>query len=112
MSISYRQGILLIVGERLRDLRKARAYSRRQLAELLDIGEANIQRYEAGESDATSENVLKIARHFNVSTDYLLGLTDTPASFANDLTIDELAALAAWRRGDRIEAIKVIVEDE
>lgn len=102
----------MIVGERLRDLRKGRGYSRRQLAEIIEIGEANIQRYEAGDSDAISENVLKIARHFNVSTDYLLGLTDTPASFGNDLTVDELAALAAWRRGDRIEAIKVIVDDE
>lgn len=102
----------MILGERLRDLRKSRGYSRRELAELIQIGEANIQRYEAGESDAISENVLKIARHFNVSTDYLLGVTDTPASFTNDLTVDELAALAAWRRGDRIEAIKVIVDDE
>lgn len=107
-----RKGILLIVGDRLRDLRKSRAYSRRELAEILQIGEANIQRYEATESDATSENVIKIAKHFNVSTDYLLGLSDTPASFANDLSLDELAALAAWRRGQRLEAIKVIVEDE
>lgn len=108
----FTEGVLLIVGERLRELRKSRAYSRRELAEALEIGEANIQRYEAGESDAISENVIKIARHFNVSTDYLLGLTNTPASLANDLTLDELAALAAWRRGERIEAIKVIVEDE
>lgn len=79
---------------------------------MLQIGEANIQRYEAGESDATSENVVKIAKHFNVSTDYLLGLSDTPASFTNDLSLDELAALAAWRRGQRLEAIKVIVDDE
>lgn len=102
----------MIVGERLRDLRKGRGYSRRELAELLEIGEANIQRYETGDSDATSENVLKIARHFNVSTDYLLGLTNTPASFGNDLSIDELAVIAAWRRGERIEAIKVIVDDD
>lgn len=107
-----RKGILLIVGDRLRDLRKSRAYSRRELAELLQIGEANIQRYESGESDATSEIVVKIAKYFNVSTDYLLGLSDTPASFSNDLTVDELAALAAWRRGQRLEAIKVIVDDE
>lgn len=102
----------MIVGERLRDLRKNRGYSRRELAEFIQIGEANIQRYESGESDAISENVLKIARYFNVSTDYLLGLSDTPASYSNDLTVDELAALAAWRRGDRIEAIKVIVDDD
>jgi transcriptional regulator with XRE-family HTH domain len=103
----------MITGSRLRELRKSKGLSRRELAELLQIGEANIQRYESEESDSTSENVTKIARFFNVSTDYLLGLADRPSPYAGgDLSVQELAAISAWRRGDYREAIKVIVGDE
>lgn len=103
----------MIVGERLRELRKASGYSRRELAEALEIGEANIQRYESGGGDATSEIVLKIAKYFNVSTDYLLGMTEKSSQFSvNDLSVNELAVIAAWRRGERLEAIKRIAEDE
>lgn len=103
----------MIAGSRLRELRKSKGLSRRELAEMLQIGEANIQRYENEEGDSTSEIVTKIARFFNVSTDYLLGLAEKPAPFAGgDLTVQELAALSAWRRGDYREAIKVIVCDD
>jgi len=105
-------GLSMIVGERLRELRKVHGLSRRELAEHVQIGEANVQRYEDGKSDAGSEIVVKIARYFGVSTDYLLGLSDNPANQGGDLSLQELNALAAWREGNIREAIKVIVDDE
>ena len=35
-----------------------------------------ILRWENGKSDITGENLKKLAEFFNVTTDYLLGLTD------------------------------------
>lgn len=102
----------LISGDRLRELRKERGLSRRELAEKLQIGEANIQRYEDGKSDAGTEIAIKIAQFFKVSTDYLLGINDEPALNISNLNAKEAYAIAAWRRGERIEAIKMIASDE
>jgi transcriptional regulator with XRE-family HTH domain len=38
----------------------------------------NYQRYEKGEVDPPSSKLVVLANYFGVSTDYLLGRTDTP----------------------------------
>ncbi len=62
-------------GERVKELRKARGLTQRQMANALSITERNYQRYEATESPS-NENLLKMSKFFNVSTDYLLGRSD------------------------------------
>lgn len=102
-------------GERLRDLRKALELSQEALAEILNTHQRQIWRWENGKNDPSGEEVAKLATALNVSTDYLLGLSDdpTPAAFAAaTLSARERQALAAWRKGDRIEAVKVIATDE
>ena len=42
------------------------------------MGVASILRWEHGESDIKSDSLLVLAKFFDVSTDYLLGLTDSP----------------------------------
>jgi transcriptional regulator with XRE-family HTH domain len=103
----------MIDGKRLRELREANGYSRKRFAELIEVGEAQVARYEFGENDATGDVLARIAKLFNVSTDYLLGLTDNPVPAGdNTLRPAEIEALSAWRRGDFRKAIKVIIEDE
>jgi transcriptional regulator with XRE-family HTH domain len=57
------------------------------LAEALEISEKSIQRYETNKNmpDAYSYSLARLAAYFDVSTDYLLGLTSI---------IDEQGALA------------------
>ncbi|MBZ0281782.1 MAG: helix-turn-helix domain-containing protein [Anaerolineae bacterium] len=99
----------MIDGKRLRELREAYGFSRREFAEKVDIAESQIVRYEIGKNDATGDVLARMATFFGVSTDYLLGLTDNPASpIGTDLTQAEAAAIAAWRRGDFREVMKVI----
>lgn len=73
--------------ERIRDLlrpvkgevedpKKARI-TQAELARLLNVNEGTISRFMSGKTmTITNENLVKIAARLNVSTDYLLGLTD------------------------------------
>lgn len=98
-------------GERLKELRKKYGYSREKLAELLNIGESNIPRYERGENTPSGDTVAKMAQILNVSSDYLLGLSETPSlNHDDELSTKEQQILNALRYGDRMDAIKLITE--
>jgi transcriptional regulator with XRE-family HTH domain len=99
----------MINGQRLRQLREAHGYSRREFSEQIGVVERQIIRYESGESDATGDVLARIAHLFGVSADYLLGLTDYPSpDISGDLRPEEAAVIAAWRRGDYREVMRVI----
>jgi transcriptional regulator with XRE-family HTH domain len=101
----------MLQGNRLRELRLSQNYTHEQLAKLMDLGIRQVARYESGHNDPTGEVIARIADVFNVSTDYLLGRTDDPkpCNQAADLTPQEQQILAALRRGEKIEAIRLIV---
>lgn len=63
--------------DRVRELRKSKNMTQRQMADALSITERSYQRYEA-DSNPNNETLLKLANFFNVSTDYLLGRSDVP----------------------------------
>ena len=63
--------------ERLKELRKLKGITQKQATEALSMTERNYQRLEAS-SNPSNENLIKIANLFEVSTDFLLGLTDNP----------------------------------
>lgn len=103
----------MINGDRLRDLRIEYGYTKEELAELLSIGVAQIWRYETGKTDPSSEVVARYAKLFHVSSDYLLGLTNDPCGQQDaDLSHKERHIIAALRRGEKLEAIKAIANDE
>jgi FixJ family two-component response regulator len=59
-------------GKRLRSLREAKGEMQIELAESLNITRQALGTYESGRSEPTYELLKKIARHYNVSIDYLL----------------------------------------
>ncbi len=94
-------------------LRESAGYTRETFANAIGIGTAQVARYERGENDATGEVLSRIAQLFGVTTDYLLGLSDAPeASVSDKLSVKERMAISAWRRGERLEAMKVIANDD
>lgn len=100
-------------GERLARIRESRNLSQSELAELAGLGTQQIYRYENGITKPDGEIVARIAYVLQISADYLLGLTDTTAPYIDeDLNDREALAIKAWRRGDKIAAIKLIIEDE
>ena len=65
-----------IFPERLIELRKERGLSQAAVAEALNVSLGIICYWETNKSDPTASNIVKIAQFFNVSSDYLLGLSD------------------------------------
>lgn len=66
--------------ERLRELRESHGYSSRsKLADALEIDRTTYGRIENGETKTISSDLLvKLAKLYNVSTDFILGLSDVP----------------------------------
>ena len=61
---------------RIRNLREDKDMSQTQMAEILSCSQRIYSNYERGEVDIPTAILIEIARFHNVSTDYLLGLTD------------------------------------
>lgn len=67
-----------IFGQRLRAARKARGEKQEDLGLVLGVKKSQISEMERGSTSTTLEKLSIICRHYNVSADYLLGLTDDP----------------------------------
>ena len=66
------------LGQRLREIRKQKKISGHQVAEYLGIAPGAYYKYERGERSLSLETAEKLARLFDCSVDYLVGLTDDP----------------------------------
>ena len=67
------------IRERLQDLMKERKISQTELAAKIGCTDSTLSRFLTAKTDKLSdENIIRIARDFNVSTDFLLGVTNTP----------------------------------
>lgn len=73
-----------MVGERLKKLRKERKLTQKELAEALHLSYHAISGYERNKSEPSDEIKSDIARYFNVSADYLLGLSDFKSNTFNN----------------------------
>ena len=62
------------VGERVKQLRQEKSLSQQSVADVLGIDRSNYSKYELGKLEINNEMLIKLAKFFGVSTDYLLGL--------------------------------------
>ena len=65
-----------VFAERLTQLRKSRGLSQATLAKDMSVSLGIICYWETGKSDPTAPKIVKVAKYFNVTADYLLGLSD------------------------------------
>ena len=61
---------------RLKDIREDRDLTQREIAEHLHIRQNTYSQYENGQRGLPLDTLIKLAHLFEVSTDYILGLTD------------------------------------
>lgn len=66
----------MYIGDRLNKVLKEKKISQSDLYRMTDIKRQNISRYSRNEMSISVENLVKISKALNVSTDYLLGLSD------------------------------------
>lgn len=67
-----------LFGQRILQLRKQHNETQKDLAELLNVGKAHISEIERGNRTTSAERIALICEHYQVSSDYLLGLVDDP----------------------------------
>jgi len=67
---------MLGFSERLQLLRALNKVSQEQLAKALGVSRMRVSHYEVGRNVPDSDFVIKAAKYFNVSADYILGLSD------------------------------------
>lgn len=66
-----------MVYRRIRDLREDRDLTQREVAKILNCSQQVYSNYELGQRDIPTDILIKLARFYDVSVDYILGLSDT-----------------------------------
>ena len=64
--------------KRIRDLREDSDLTQKQAAEIFNCSQQVYSNYELGQRDIPTDLLIKMSKFYNVSTDYILGLTDKP----------------------------------
>ncbi len=108
-----------ITGERIAKLRKDKGLTQEKLAEKFDVNTSLIGHYEKGRS-ISIDMLYKIAKYFETSTDYLLGLTDSKSPKISDVAIcnrtglknEQIKILEILRNREIIDTINFLIEQE
>lgn len=85
-----------MIGQRLAELQEQHGLTREELAERVGVSTSTLSRLESGQIQKFSDEMLTaLAREFDVSADFLLGLTNIPDRMNYDIGELGLTALAA-----------------
>ena len=84
------------IRDRIQDLMKSHKVTQAELAARIGCSESLLSRFISGKTDKLGdENIIRIARVFNVSTDFLLGEVDAPDRVNYDISELGLSVQAA-----------------
>ena len=67
--------------QRIRDLREDADMKQRELAEVLSVTTQQYSLYERGDREIPFRHVIALAKYYNVSIDYIAGLTNKKKSY-------------------------------
>lgn len=83
-----------MLGQRILELRTARGWSQVELAKRLQVAKQTVSNWENENIQPSVEMLIRLAKLFHVSTDYLLGLQETPQLNVDGLPFPFVAHLA------------------
>ena len=78
-----------LFGLRLQEVRKLHNETQKDLGDIIGTRQTNVSEMESGKKTTTAEKIARICRHYRVSADYLLGLSDDPAGGCERWTEEE-----------------------
>jgi len=64
--------------QRIRNLREDHDLKQRELADYLNCSQRVYSNYELGQRDIPTDILIRLSSFYNVSVDYILGLTNNP----------------------------------
>ena len=67
---------------RLRNIREDRDISQKTIGEILNKSQQGYNHIEIGRAELKIDDLIKLCRYYQLSADYLIGLTDEPKSFS------------------------------
>lgn len=76
---------IMIFGDRLKEIRQKRGITQEALAKSVSISPSSISLYERGIREPNLNMLISIAKALDVSTDYLLGLTNNEFRISSEL---------------------------
>lgn len=86
-----------IINDRIKQLRKHKNITLKELAEYIGVKEATMQRYESGEIKSIPyDNIVKIAEYLNCQPQYLMGWSDNIHPIF-ELSNNEINLVKAYR---------------
>ena len=82
-----------IFAERLRELRRSRSLTQKELGTKIGLSKAVVSKYETGMGYPSFDILIRIAQFFGVSTDYLLGVSGSRTIDISGLTESQTEAV-------------------
>jgi len=67
--------------ERIRELREDHSLTQQKVGSLLNVGQRTYADYESGKTRIPVDNLLILARFYNVSMDYITGASNIPNEY-------------------------------
>lgn len=78
-----------MLANRIRSLRTERALTQKALAESLGVSQQTIGSWEVGRTAPDPDTIIRLARFFNCSAEYLLGMTNKRTETVEDHLLDQ-----------------------
>jgi len=105
-------------GDMLSELREDRGLTQKQLAEVFHISNSSISSLETGYRAPSVDMVISLARYFDVTADYLLGMSDCSLSpsvlyehIAPEVTVAEVISMLENLNETQKSALLIILKD-
>ena len=76
--MNFETGDIVQMYKRLSELREDSDFTQQQIADILQIHKITYHNYETGKRELPLNVAILLAKHYNVSLDYLAGLSDKP----------------------------------
>ncbi len=83
-----------MIADKIKALREAKGITQSELAKSLSVTRAGVNNWEQGLSVPAPSSIVEIAKHFGVSTDYLLGIDHNAVLNVSGLDDKDVALLA------------------
>lgn len=103
---------MTFLGENLKKIRQEHKLTQVELANMLNISQKSYSHWETKKTEPTLENVVKLAKIFNTTTDYFLGQTIySKATLINFLDNYDLSNIKNWNK-EKTDSFKFAIAFE
>lgn len=106
-----------MIGKIIKELRTNQKLTQKELAESLNLTPKMVSFYELGQRTPPSDIIIKLSKIFDVSTDYLLGITSSDnqsSETENQISAEDLELLQKIKNlpPEKKKAIEILVSND